>query len=190
MENEVYNTNVPVTAVNGEILHAILGQLSDGIWENSPRMEPYWKFAKFTEDGDGMFVLELDPRHPLYKSYKNPVEWYANVLKRIVKTEFEDNPKKKGEWSRTCTTLLDYVSYYEKVTVSDAYKVYDLMKGRDAEANAKRAQAKQQKKLDEIEKERASALAEVEARYAEILKNRDAELAEVNAKFDAMLKQY
>lgn len=32
-------------------LYSVMGQLSDGMWENSPRMEPYWICNSLTEEG-------------------------------------------------------------------------------------------------------------------------------------------
>ena len=44
--------------VNSDILHSVIGQLSDGIWENSPGMEKYWKHADI-EERDGQLCIAV-----------------------------------------------------------------------------------------------------------------------------------
>ena len=39
-----------------DILNAVVGQLSDGIWENSPGMERYWRFASGGDDNGNLVV--------------------------------------------------------------------------------------------------------------------------------------
>lgn len=39
-------TNLPNEKKYCEMIASVVGQLSDGIWENSPRCIPYWYFAE------------------------------------------------------------------------------------------------------------------------------------------------
>ncbi len=66
--------------------------------------------------------------------------WFANKLKQVVKTEEKDNGCKDW-WKRDNDKIvLDYLSGFYKdkegvphlvnVTVADAYKIYDRLKGR------------------------------------------------------------
>ncbi len=113
-------------------LDAVMGQLSDGMWENSPRMEPYWICNSLTEEG---IEMESFNRSFGRRTYTNPLydmsdievrNWFADKLKAVVKQWLKDN---RGEWSRI---NYDEVSYLrDGQTVAGAYKVYDSLKGRE-----------------------------------------------------------
>ena len=113
-------------------LDAVMGQLSDGMWENSPRMEPYWICNSLTEEG---IEMESFNRSFGRRTYTNPLydmsdievrSWFADKLKAVVKQWLNDN---RGEWSRI---NYDEVSYLrDGQTVAGAYKVYDSLKGRE-----------------------------------------------------------
>lgn len=113
-------------------LDAVMGQLSDGMWENSPRMEPYWICNSLTEEG---IEMESFNRSFGRRTYTNPLydmsdievrSWFADKLKAVVKQWLKDN---RGEWSRI---NYDEVSYLrDGQTVAGAYKVYDSLKGRE-----------------------------------------------------------
>lgn len=42
--------------INSAIIDSVLGQLSDGIWENSPGMDGYWTTAD--TDGNGNIIVD------------------------------------------------------------------------------------------------------------------------------------
>lgn len=150
----IIDTGLPATKENDEIISSVFGQLSDGIWENSPRMNGYWMFAT-NKKYNGKIVLVIDKtpgswygskspkalgHNYLYPSVNNPylhmsdekiIDWFANKVKYIVKLELGDNHFATNEWNRTNKRELDYLGgYTNPVTVSDAYKVYDILKGR------------------------------------------------------------
>lgn len=113
-------------------LDAVMGQLSDGMWENSPRMEPYWICNSLTEEG-----IEMEPFNTTYgrRNYTNPLydmsdmevrTWFADKLKAVVKKWLKDGGN--GEWSRINHEEVDYLRAGQ--TVAGAYKVYDSLKGR------------------------------------------------------------
>lgn len=103
----------------------ILGQLSDGYWENSPRMENYWPYADIK--GNELVIRSYDSyydRRDRYCGFANMSEqhikqWFADKIKQLAKEE-------SGVWSRTDKTELDWLHG----TVSDAYQAYDELKGR------------------------------------------------------------
>lgn len=113
-------------------LDAVMGQLSDGMWENSPRMEPYWICNSLTEEG---IEMESFNRSFGRRTYTNPLydmsdievrSWFADKLKAVAKQWLKNN---RGEWSRI---NYDEVSYLrDGQTVAGAYKVYDSLKGRE-----------------------------------------------------------
>ena len=117
-----------------DYLDPVMGQLSDGMWENSPRMEPYWICNSLTEEG-----IEMEPVTTSFGSrrrYTNPLydmsdmevrSWFADKLKAVVKKWLDYNGG--DEWSRINHAAVDYLRYGQ--TVAGAYKVYDSLKGRE-----------------------------------------------------------
>ena len=125
-----------------EVISSVLGQLSDGIWENSSAMDRYWMFA----DVDG---TDLDISDKMYDNsysyYRNPVrngfygksekeikDWFANKAKQVVKIWAEDYGKDpKDVWDRNNTDEVTYMGHHRMdVTVADVYECYDFLKGR------------------------------------------------------------
>lgn len=133
-------------------LDPVMGQLSDGMWENSPRMEPFWICNSLTEEGIEMeqfnttFSSRRTHTNPLY--YLSDIEvrnWFADKLKAVVKQWLNDN---RGEWSRI---NYDEVSYLrDGQTVAGAYKVYDSLKGRE-DKTGKQIKIKTEKSARQID---------------------------------------
>lgn len=113
-------------STRAKIITSVLGQLSDGMWENSSAMDKYWKYAKV--EGTQL-ILKTDT----YKSgFYNKTEewiknWFANKLKQAVQDEHGNN---KAGWNRMNTAISDYISYSHDITVSMCYECYDFLKGR------------------------------------------------------------
>lgn len=125
-----------------EVLDSVIGQLSDGIWENSPAMEKYWRTLDIVKEngtlcfkvvGQGYVDKRFDPNgrnRSRYidspwrgKSDEEVLKWFAQKVKQVVKTEITYGSSAK--WDRNDTTELDYMS--SGITVKDAYKVYDAL---------------------------------------------------------------
>lgn len=132
---------------DAEILNSIVGQLSDGIWENSPNMDRYWTNMDFT-DNEGKIKMNVPKsyynweanssinRRPasnpfLDKSDDKIRTYIADKAKQIVKTNIEDDPS-LGKWSRDNTNEVEYMGGHnaKKVSVADVYSFYDRVKGR------------------------------------------------------------
>ena len=143
-KTRVIDLDLPDTPVNKEIIESVFGQISDGIWENSPRMEGYWYFEQEVVAQDGKLFLLISSvsgefvRHRSSNFLENPyyrmsdeaiVNFVANKIKQIVYEEFKDN-NKSGTWQRNDQTELNYLGYHARITVSEAYKAYDILKGR------------------------------------------------------------
>lgn len=111
------------------ILNACIGQMSDGIWENTRSMEKYWKSLQINTDSSGL--IEIDDRHYVCA---NPADFMANKIKQIIKVEI-DNGNTKLEWSRTCSAVPRYLTYGNPITVGDCYELYELLKGRNTTKN-------------------------------------------------------
>lgn len=126
-----------------QVISSVIGQLSDGIWENSSAMNKYWQFANVNgtnlEIDDELYIRERDYSYRSYrtKSIRNGFagmsegqirEWFANKAKQVVKIWAEDYGKdSKAVWDRNNT---DEVDYMHNVTVADVYECYDFLKGR------------------------------------------------------------
>ena len=117
-----------------EVLQSVMGQLSDGIFENSRAMEHFWPFADVAKE-NGKVVLKIkktssssivrNPRNDFIGMSDDKVkEWFANKVKAVVKEE-------GLLWKRENTNKLDYMGGHTcDVNVRDAYRVYDKLKGR------------------------------------------------------------
>lgn len=123
-------------AVNQRLLHAVLGQLSDGKWQNSPRMEPYWLCADIINDNNHIFIRICGKSWISYcgRSYPNLYAdmsddkvklFFATKIKQLIKDEFEGN---KNAWKRNNETESDYLN---NTKICDAYYAYDVLKGRN-----------------------------------------------------------
>lgn len=128
-----------------EILSAVLGQLSDGIWENSRGYEKYWTNFNVERKDNGQVYFKVNTNFgsPLgrYHYCSNPfremnnaqfLNWIAAKLKYVIVTELKDmSIHSRDGWKRNNTTFESkYLSYEEKVTVADIYAIYDWLKGR------------------------------------------------------------
>lgn len=130
------------------ILDDLTGQLSDGKWENSPRMERYWLHMEFAgETGEivlrtpkggttwlGRYVENpfLAPREIGKGMEGDPMKvrtWLAKHLKALVQDEVG-----AAGWSRDNETELDYFS--KGTTVAMVYAVYDVLLGRPAKGKS------------------------------------------------------
>ena len=107
-----------------DVLSSVVGQLADGIWENSPGMSRYWQHMDIDQEGSEV-VAKFDTQD--YdsgfrgKDESQIKKWLANKVKQIVKEEGLD-------WDRNNTKRVSYM--HGSVTVQDAYRVYDKLLGR------------------------------------------------------------
>ena len=116
-----------------EILNSVIGQMSDGIWENTPGYDRYWKNVDVTEE-DGEIVIYggtaygspfLDYHSSTGVKDESAVrKFMAHKIKQIVKIEADDG-NSDIIWKRDCETPLSYMGYKESITVKDCYRVYD-----------------------------------------------------------------
>jgi hypothetical protein len=139
-----------------EILCSIEGQLSDGRWENSPRMEGYWKnehvILNSEEDPEILIIVNSNAynwekvqyrwsnteHRMLYRNkwfanhfhdmndYK-VLNWFADKIKSMVTYEMKDNSGKNW-WTKNLDQELEYLGYTEKINVGDCKNVYKMLK--------------------------------------------------------------
>ena len=147
-EEEKKNTVLIDTGLSGnkakDILNSIIGQMSDGMWENSPAMDHYWPFIEVKMNGDMVFFeVEKSP----WNRYTDKNNWFyvnmdldekkinefmANKLKAIAKQELKDEPE-LGKWDRNNTSETTYLSYSNPITFQEVYFAYEILKGRNCE---------------------------------------------------------
>lgn len=118
--------------LNRAIVSSIIGQISDGIWENSPAMEGYWYHANAGDNGE----IIVDTRD--YSSRKNPYidmsddeirKYFANKAKYIAQLDMHDhniNPYKN--WNENNNEESNYMSFYGELdhdpTFAEIYRFY------------------------------------------------------------------
>ena len=116
-----------------EVLQSTLGQLSDGIWENSRAAERFWKNLDVYRNDDGEIVIDTktsDYNSPFRgKTPQDVMKYLAQKAKQVVKTEIDDGAD--AQWDRNSDYQLDYMSgHTTPVKISDVYRTYDRLLGR------------------------------------------------------------
>jgi hypothetical protein len=117
-------THIKANTKRQNILGSVIGQMSDGIWENTRSMEKYWKSLDYGVDANGYIYLE--DRNGVTADV---FDFFANKIKQIIKVEIEDGYTSGLVWSRTCSVVPSY--FHGQVTVGDCYEMYELLKGRN-----------------------------------------------------------
>ena len=136
--------NTPFYGIRAfEILDSVHGQLSDGMWENSPGYDKYWTNFNVLQDVDGQVYFNVSTacssmycnkylENPFY--YMSDTEflaWIANKVKAVIKQEAKDNNWTDGWWKRDNTEDTSiYLNRENDISVADIYGVYDWLKGR------------------------------------------------------------
>jgi hypothetical protein len=118
------NTGIKANDKFMNILSSVIGQMSDGIWENTRSMEKYWKSLDYRTDASGYIVIE--DRHYVCN---DPVDFFANKIKQIIKIEIDDGNSRMS-WDRLCSVTPSYIGR-GVATVGDCYQLYELLKGRN-----------------------------------------------------------
>lgn len=105
MENKrVIKTDLPNKKKYGEILASVIGQMSDGIWENTSRFNGYWGYAE-CNSGSVDIVVDTNWYSRNIKA-KNPYvtmtdcgikNFFANKVKQIALIEMQDNYEREAK---------------------------------------------------------------------------------------------
>lgn len=116
-----------------DMIAAVIGQMSDGYWENTPKMRGYWAFADADTQGDEC-VLKISPRTQS-STYNTRNLWAAMDdahVKRFLADKIKFLIKEEGfKWDRAGTEETDYLSYSDPYKVKDCYYAYEVLKGRN-----------------------------------------------------------
>ena len=139
-------------SVSKSVLQNVIGQLSDGIWENSSAMRHYWPFVEI-EMRNGQVCILITNKDKSYcwnrggygynyfvnpykmnKDVKKIKNWFADKIKAIVNEERKDYPNKGIKFDGKCDKGLSYMYYtnddgsYRDITAKEAYAVYKHLK--------------------------------------------------------------
>ena len=131
------------------VLKSTLGQLSDGIWENSRKAERYWPFAE-AEMINGSVCLMISKEYSKHYGYGRNAwgytngfradfamdttaikKYFANKVRAVVRENAKDYPSHHIRCDAKCDVELDYMHCCDKsdiqIKASDAYKVYKAL---------------------------------------------------------------
>lgn len=135
------NVRIVETGLSGafgkEIIDSIIGQMSDGIWENTPYMEYYWPNVDATDNGDIEVSTDWTSKwsHKENKfrnmSDQEVRKFFANKLKAIVQEYLNDtntNPytEFRADNEEVCSYLGGHV--VEDITIGQAYEAYNILR--------------------------------------------------------------
>lgn len=189
-----------------EIINAVAGQLSDGLWENSRGYDKYWTnfSVKRLDDNRVVFIVNTDSYtrycgrfldNPFYNMSETEfLAWYAGKLKAVIRAEAKDNNWKKGWWKRNNTTNKSiYLNYKLDITVADIYCVYDELLGRKSRADKEIYNRIFGQKADDATIAKRTEFAEVKekalAEYNKHIAMLDEKLKKFTAEIDADKQQ-
>jgi hypothetical protein len=122
--------------INKDILNSVIGQMSDGMWENSPGMAGYWTFADI-DDNNNILVnkaygnyMGTRLNNPYVGMSEEDVKnFFANKIKAIAQQYLHDqNINPYREWNSSNTEKCSYLDYDTGVTIADAYAAYKALK--------------------------------------------------------------
>ena len=129
-----------------DIVDTLFGQLSDGYYEYSPRMEAYWQYGCAHRAADGELLLVIDKisgewdrygshrwrENKFYNMSDSDIKtWIAQHVKFIAKQDIKDN-RLAGGWKRD--NVADESCYLERelpITIADIYLTYEMLLGRE-----------------------------------------------------------
>lgn len=132
------------------ILHSVIGQMSDGIWENG-NIYGYWVPVEISDNND----ILVDKDHYVsfaQSTYKNGFygksdsevkKYFATKIKAVVNIEQKYYPNRNLRWSSTNHTILKYMHSYDyspsyndsyglnksrnNITVADCWNAYQIL---------------------------------------------------------------
>lgn len=128
------------------VLKSTLGQLSDGMWENSRKAERYWPFAEAEMINDNVCIVISKESYKGHGSWgytngfrfdlsMDPTrikDYFAKKIQAVVRENAKDYPSRGIKCTAKCEVTLDYMSDYDnyenKIRACDAHKVYKTLK--------------------------------------------------------------
>lgn len=132
----IVNTHIKATQRNLDIMRSVIGQMSDGIWENATCLNGYWAFANIVELDNSLIGIAVDATsgkwaYDYSRFLKNRwwrmsdaqiLKFFANKIKQIADIEISDcHYDKKSTWAYNNNEVSDYLDYDSGVTFGDAF---------------------------------------------------------------------
>ena len=157
-----------------DMLDAVIGQMSDGYWENTPMMRGYWKFVTTGTSGNEV-TLNVDTASGARDGDRRVENRFYGMSDDAVKKFFADKIKflikeeGLGKWARDNEETTDYLSYSDPYRVKDCYYAYEVLKGRNARKHAEYGdveESKQPVKIKLVERAK-NAVEELFAQWIE-----------------------
>ena len=132
--DRIIATNLSGKKAN-EILSGVIGQMSDGMYENSRYYEGFWPFVDIDK---GKIIISSDPYHYMCRTYyynkfremtdDEVKEFFAKLIKKILQQEARDNDiPVRGFFKSGNNFKTQYLNYYEEITVDNCVKVYNTL---------------------------------------------------------------
>lgn len=135
------------TDIAKDAIDSVFGQLSDGFWENSRRMEQYWQFAHVERDLNGEVVIVVDKITG--KIHGSNCKWTSNAfaemtdnqvleflgkkLREIANIEFKDKDLKPDHSSQR---TMEYLTRNTPITAEMTYVLADILLGKSVDCKA------------------------------------------------------
>ena len=104
-----------------------LGHFEDMVFDGTWTIDNVIELAK-----KGTYELDGQPglgKRDNWGVCANPIDFFANKIKQIIKIEIDDGNNSGLRWDRTCSVSPYYI--HGHVTVGDCYELYEMLKGRD-----------------------------------------------------------
>lgn len=134
MDNKrIIKTGLPNEKKYGEILASVVGQMSDGIWENTPRMTGYWSYAECNTSS--VDIVISNSYWSRYTRSCNPYvdmtdsqikNFFANKVKQIALIEMQDNYERKVKEKIFGKYPTDGYRYFRDEVVPENEEDYEL----------------------------------------------------------------
>ena len=119
-EKRIIKTNANGNAAN-EILNGVIGQMSDGMFENSTYYEGYWRFVDIDQNNN----ICINKKHYhisygghetynrfIYMTDTEIKEFFAKLIKRIIQQELRDSDiPVRGMFKKGNMMLTKYLNY-------------------------------------------------------------------------------
>ena len=136
----VIETDIGTHEKANEILDGVIGQMSDGMFENSSYYEGYWRFVKI--DNANNIIVDIAYgtavrgfgwiRYYTNKFYNmtdtEVKQFFAKMIKRIIQQELrDDGVSVRGQFKKGNMRETNYLNYYETITIDDCVKVYEAL---------------------------------------------------------------
>ena len=144
----IANTTLVETNLEGrvsyEILASVIGQCSDGAWENSVYMEPYWRFISVVQNplnnkveirvSKTQFEKSCMWNRTIWNPYLTKTDqdirdWFARKIRRIISMEAKDTGA-KIPFTKSNQYKMKYLGDWTQ-TVADAVEVHNSLKNKN-----------------------------------------------------------